>query len=204
MVYATIQPEGEAVADLGIMDGHPVLRSGIEIRNIAGGLRESAKIDPQILESGDRVYVLVEAIVSDLNFKQIVKGDPEAGWTRVHVTNAEAVTIVDRDLVAGTLETHKARLALAKDEESGQQRIQHEQELDLEHTAGKHKRLKKGCPKCQLELDLEEKEIAAAKAKKATKTVKAAAKTTELPADVADVADISTAKGRRPRTPKAK
>lgn len=147
---------------LNPFEGKQVLASAIEIPNAAGGLREAMKIDPNEFHHGDKRYVVLEIDCAKVRFDPIPNTE---ALTRVHVFNAAAATFVDADLVVEHLEKQKARIALAKDEESGQQRTPTDAELDLEHFAGKHADgLVDGCPSCGTEVAAEDKEAREAKA----------------------------------------
>lgn len=143
-------------------EGKQVLAAGLEIPNAAGGLRESMKIAPEVFHIGDKRYVVLEIDCAKVRFDPIPKTN---ALTRVHVFDAQAATFVDEDLVREQLDRQKARIALAKDEESGQQRTPTDAELDLEHFAGNHADgLVDGCPSCGTEVAAEDQEARESKA----------------------------------------
>lgn len=170
---------------LPAFEGHAVRRAGIEIPNAAGGLREAMKIDPQVIRQGERRFVVLEVVCQKVRHEPIDAEQPGGDQSRVHVLSAQAATFVDEDLVRDHLDAQKARIALAADDDSGQQRIGHEQDLMVEHTAGRHKRLRKGCPACEQERDLVKQEKAAAK--DAANAAKNEARKAELDDKIADI-----------------
>lgn len=148
--------------------GREVSRAAVEIPGAAGGLRDAMRIDPQEFEQGERVFIVLEAICQKVRYEPIDGEHPEGTQQLVHILKATNATFVDEDLVREQLDRQKARVALAKDEASGQQRLGSDAELDLQHFAGKHaKRRKAGCPSCELEKTLEAEEKLAARAEKA-------------------------------------
>lgn len=174
------------MSNLPAFEGHSVTQAGIEIPNAAGGLREAMKIQPEAIKQGERRYVVLEVVCQKVRHEPIDRERPAGDQARVHVLMAEAATFVDHDLVREQLDKQKARIALAKDDASGQQRIGHEADLDLEHFAGRHaKRRKSGCPSCEKEKALELEEKQAAKAARA----KAAAAKKRGDAKVVDIRD---------------
>lgn len=170
--------------NLPAFEGHAVRRAGIEIPNAAGGLREAMKISPEAIKQGERRYVVLEVVCQKVRHEPIDSEAPAGDQARIHVLMAEAATFVDEDLVREQLDKQKARIALHKDEESGQQRTPTDAEFDLEHFAGKHaKRRKTGCPSCDKEKALELEEKQAAKATRA----KAAAEKKRTGGKVVDI-----------------
>lgn len=147
---------------LNPFEGKQVLAAGIEIPNAAGGLQDALKIDPEEFHHGEKRYVVLEIDCAKIRFDPIPKTN---ALTRVHVFSAVGAVFVDEDLVAEHLAKQKARLALAKDEASGQQRTPTDAEFELEHFAGKHADgLVDGCPSCGTEIAAEDKEAREANA----------------------------------------
>lgn len=148
--------------------GRNVVEAGITVPGLAGGLRKAAEIQPQEFDQGAHVFIVVEGVCQKHGYEPIDKDDPRGDQRLVMAFSAELVTFVDEDLVREQLDKQKAREALAKDEASGQQRMNTDAELDLEHFAGKHaKRRKTGCPSCEKEKALEAEEKLAARAARA-------------------------------------
>lgn len=171
---------------LPAFEGHAVTQAGIEIPNAAGGLREAMKISPEAIKQGERRYVVLEVVCQKVRHEPVDREQPAGDQARVHVLMAEAATFVDHDLVREQLDKQKARIALHKDEESGQQRIMSDAELDLQHFAGRHAtRRKTGCPSCEKEKALEAEEKMAARAAKQ----KASAAKKRAAAKVVDIRD---------------
>lgn len=171
---------------LPAFEGHDVTQAGIEIPNAAGGLREAMSIQPEAIRQGERRYVVLEVVCQKVRHEPVDREQPAGDQARVHVLMAEAATFVDHDLVRDQLDRQKARIALHKDEVSGQQRTPTDAEFDLEHFAGKHaKRRKTGCPSCEKEKALEAEEKQAAKAARA----KASAEKKRTDGKVVDIRD---------------
>lgn len=177
---------------LGVED---VVGSTFALPGVSGGLNEGLKIEHQEFQPGDRVYVVIEAVVVDVGFKAVDRSDPTGPKKRHHVAVAEGSFFANKADVGALVEANKARLTVARDEERNQMTLQTNEQMALEHKAGKHKRLKKDCAECEREKDLAAKENAAKEnaAKKA-----AAAKKTADPSKIA-----STSKARRDKADKA-
>lgn len=146
--------------DLGSFEGSPVLGTAIKVRNTGDGLSASVKVDPVILRQHDRVYVVMECDVIDVQHP-IVK-DTE-GVCRTAVLRAGNATIVDRELVAAHLAAQAERIQLAREAEAGVTRLPYGEGPDLveAHNAGEHKEgLVDGCPECDAELQTIEDEAA--------------------------------------------
>lgn len=138
-----------ANVDLGEQDGDPVIGVGIEVRNAAGGLQDALAIDPAIFHKGDRVMVLLDCEMTGLAFKPVKDSN---AWRRIHVLHAEGATIVDGVVFTEALAAQADKIQRAKDEASGQGRIDDALALQAEHDDGQHAPgLVDGCPDCTAE-----------------------------------------------------
>lgn len=136
-------------------EGRKVDAVGLEIRNAAGGLNESMKVDPVELHIDEEITVVLRCMVTKVRHDPLKDTD---GLRRVHILTASDATIIEDELVADALDEQKKRIELA----SGVQRLP--VELVEAHMNGEHAQdLIEECPKCMEELDAEAKE---AKAKK--------------------------------------
>lgn len=157
--------------ELSKYKGRAVVAAGIELPGAAGGLRAAVKVDPQEYDQGDRVFIVIEATCQKQRYEPIDADVPKGPQRLVMIFKTEAATFVDEDLVREQLDKQKARIALAADDESGQQRTPTDAEFDLQHFAGQHaKRRKSGCPSCEREKELECDEKRAARAERAKAT----------------------------------
>jgi len=130
-------------AALDDFEGANVIRSGVEIPNAAGGLRDAMAIEPQQFHHGERVYVVLECVVGKVRFDPIKDSDDLA---RVHVFTAEHAVIVDADLVKTQLDEQNARILKAKEEAAGLQRLQFEDTTDEEWEAEQAAAKDEGAP----------------------------------------------------------
>lgn len=113
-----------AVIDVTVLEdfeGCAVVRSGIEIPNAAGGLRDAMEIEPRQFHHAEKVYVVLECDVSKVRFDPIKDSDDLA---RVHVFSAQHAVIVDADLVKAQLQEQRDRILKAKEDAAGIQRIE--------------------------------------------------------------------------------
>lgn len=93
--------------DLGSFDGAPVLATSIKITKAGDGLSKALAVDPQIIHSDEKIYVVLETTCAQITFKPVKDTD---GMLRLHTLEAGAATIVSKDLVAGVLEAQVVRL----------------------------------------------------------------------------------------------
>lgn len=115
--------EALASAKLGEFEGADVRRAGVEIPNVAGGLRKAMKIQPLILHQGDRGWIAFEFVVEKIKFDPIDKDNPAGDQERIHVLSAEGVTFVDGALVADAIKQQKEAIQLAEEEAKGIMRL---------------------------------------------------------------------------------
>lgn len=142
---------------LGDYRGRDIIRTSLTIRNTGDGLSEAMGIDPQVLEIGDEVYVLLKCEVVD-HAHPIIK-DTDCLELK-QVLKAGTATIVDADYAEDRIDQQAARIQRAKDAASGQGSINTEL-LERQHMDGSHADgLVEGCPRCDDERDAEEAEKA--------------------------------------------
>lgn len=147
--------------ELGSFEGSPVLGVAIKVKNTGDGLSKSVKVDPVILRQHDRVYVVMECDVVDVQHPVVKDTD---GVCRTAVLRAGNATIVDKDLVIAHLAAQAERIQLAREAEAGVTRLPLAGEVDLveAHAMGEHKEgLVEGCPECDAEMQSIEDEAAA-------------------------------------------
>ncbi len=140
--------------------GRDVLRTSISIRNAGDGLSAAMKIDPIELEIDDRVFVVLECVVTHHDHGPIKDTDC---LELKQVLRAEAATLVDEDVVRQHLDDQAMRIERAKDAVIGRQKLPTDEELDNAHLNGEHAdALVDECLSCQEESDAEEREREAA------------------------------------------
>lgn len=175
-----------------VLEATDVIGSTFALPNVSGGLNQGLKIQHQEFEAGDRGFIVLEYVVVDVAFKAVDRSDPTGPKRRHHVAIVDGSTFASHADVGELIEKQKARLALAKDEESGQQTMDNSVELDLAHKAGKHaKRRKSGCAACDEEKRLEADEKAKDKADRAA--AKALAKTKAVADNVTAISEAHRA-----------
>lgn len=107
---------------LSNFEGLEVSQSSIEIPGAAGGLRDALKVDPVEKHKGDVIHVVLECEVQKIRHDSIDKDDLAGPQERVHILRVTNATLVDRELVAESLEAQAERIQQAKEIE-GQQRM---------------------------------------------------------------------------------
>lgn len=87
-------------------DGKDVIAAATQIRKTGDGLSKAMAAEPQEFHHGDRVYVVIEAVVEKVRFDPVTDTDK---LTRVHMLVADTSTFVDEDLVAAVLEEQRRK-----------------------------------------------------------------------------------------------
>lgn len=128
-------------------EGRKVDAVGLEIRNAAGGLNESMKVDPVELHIDEEITVVLRCAVTKVRHDPLKDTD---GLRRVHILTASDATIIADELVADALDEQKRRI----EEVLGVKRLPIE--LVAAHEEGEHAGgLVDGCPMCDQEQALE-------------------------------------------------
>lgn len=107
---------------LSRFEGLEVTQSSIEIPGAAGGLRDALKVDPVELHKGEITHVVLECEVLKVRHDPIDNEDITGEQARVHIMRVINATLVDRELVADSLQSQAERIAQAK-EIAGQQKL---------------------------------------------------------------------------------
>lgn len=115
--------EALAAVVLEKFEGKDVRRAGVEIPNVAGGLRKAMKIQPRTMKQGERGMIAFEYIVQKVRFEPIDKDAPGGDQERIHVLMAEGATFVDAEVVAEAIKAQKELIAKAEEEAKGIQRL---------------------------------------------------------------------------------
>lgn len=121
----------DKIKALGKFEGKPVLGSGVKC-NLGGGLKDALTIDPISLKLGERMYLVIEGEVVDVQHPKVKDTD---GVRRNHVLQVKAAAITDRVSVEKLLEDQARRI----EEAQGIQRLQFTEELQDAHDRGEHK-----------------------------------------------------------------
>lgn len=118
------------MSDLPDFDGEPVSRSLVRVTKAGDGLSEALKLSPEPLHPNEKVYLLLETTVSQINHKRKVRvvdedtDEVEITWDRVHTLEAEsAARLSDKEA-----QPHLARAAKEvqkrRDELAGQEALE--------------------------------------------------------------------------------
>ncbi len=132
--------------DLGEFDGRQVRGTTIKITSAGDGLSKALRTAPTLLHFGDKVFIVMEAIVGPITHDPI-EDDPE-GCLRKQSVAAQTVTLVSEKLVRQVLDAQQE--ANEKLEQvDGQLRLSADAKLEADHLAGLHKRRRPKCSLCQ-------------------------------------------------------
>lgn len=147
--------EGELV--LYYFEGLPVTRVGIEVPDVAGGLREAIEVDNRWFPQGDRKAIVLDSTNFKVRHDPVYKDRPRGPQRRVEIWKTVGGTIIDRDLVAAPLDAQQARVNEAREES---ERLKREKDgtphmtddekfrLAEAHAKGEHGELVEGCEVC--------------------------------------------------------
>lgn len=104
-------------------EGLEVIGSRIEIRNIAGGLREAMDVAPIELHQGDEFDITLRCKTRGIRHDPAEKDEPDGQQYRVHIADASRAVIVDQSLAAAEFDAQAERIAQRK-EIAGQQKAE--------------------------------------------------------------------------------
>jgi hypothetical protein len=100
-----------AVEGLSQFEGRDVLQSTIKVTNAGDGLSEALSIEPTEMHLGAKVYLLIEAEVSKVNYEEL---KDTGTLRRVHTLRAGTATMVDSEFALGILDTQREAIERAK------------------------------------------------------------------------------------------
>jgi hypothetical protein len=105
---------------LGDLDGEAFTHTTIKLTNAGDGLSDSMRVEPCWLKTGDEVFVIVKAHVSQVTGKPWVGKGGETGLERIVTLKAEAAGLAAEDLVGPVIAEMQVRLRELRDAEAGQ------------------------------------------------------------------------------------
>jgi hypothetical protein len=148
------------MSKLPAFEGVSVNKSTLRLTKAGDGLSDALKLEPIALHHGDRVHLVLEGVVTQVNHRP--DGKVEDGeineLTRMHTVEAVDIAIVDEDDVAELLARNRERIKLAKDAAEGVTRLPldddtpEQQALRVQHENEAHADgIVDGCPLCETE-----------------------------------------------------
>jgi hypothetical protein len=116
--------------DLGEVDGHPVVRTSVSVRNAGDGLSRDLAVAPRVLHDGEEVVVVLRCRVDGLGFSRIPPVRDEENYqpryVRNHVLKAKGATVLtpkDATQVGAFLRDSEQRQAEARAALEGQEQL---------------------------------------------------------------------------------
>lgn len=98
-------------------EGRDVRKAQLKIIKTGDGLSEALSLGPKAWHAGDKIYIVLEAEVTQINHRTEKDTDD---LIRVHTAEAIEATEVSAEDIDGFLASARERLALAKDRADGQ------------------------------------------------------------------------------------
>lgn len=143
---------------MGKFEGSTVVGAQAAIRNAGDGLSKAMKLDAMKLKKGDRVVVVIQCDVMDIQHPAVDKEEPGGPCYRKHILRAGTVVVADdetADELKALLDVQRERVQIADEEAKGILRIDYD--LTKAHDAGEHADgVVKGCLRCEEEAGLDE------------------------------------------------
>lgn len=102
---------------LGKYKGRDVVRTTIAIRNAGDGLSDAMAIEPDVLEQGSTVYVVLECTVGAHDYVPLKDKGTDLGVNELkQVLNAGTATLIDAKVVRSMIEEQAAKVRVARSE----------------------------------------------------------------------------------------
>jgi hypothetical protein len=127
----TAARQSDEIGSLTDFEGKPVVRAGIEIPGVAGGLREALRIEPRESRQGETAWLALEVVTQKVRFDPVERDEPDGDQERVHVFVVQGATFVDKDLVGSAIDTMRDRVLKAKEEAAGVTRLPYDDESEF-------------------------------------------------------------------------
>lgn len=142
---------------LGKYEGREIVSTGIKIRKTGDGLSEAMKVEPKVMHHGDKVYVVLECDVVDVQHPVEDRKSPERGGVnRIHILDAGTATFMEEDVVIRAIEDQEEKNRRWQEQQAGVRRLE-DTKLIQAHDNGEHAGgLVEYCPRCEEERDLAE------------------------------------------------
>lgn len=133
--------------------GRQVTRTAIKITRAGDGLSAGMAIEPELLDPGSTVYVVLECVVDSHEHDRVLdKGNDTGLMVLNQVLVAGTGVIIDAEVVKEAIAQQAAKIDRAKEQAQGVQRLPTDEELYEAHTNGEHASgLVDGCVECSRE-----------------------------------------------------
>lgn len=107
---AAAPPPAPALA-LTDFEGDPVVQSRVKVTRAGDGLSSALAVEPRKWHRGDRVTLILDAEVTEVNHKGLTKDTPDV-LVRVHTLVAGTCTIVDagNEVIDALLEAQRVKV----------------------------------------------------------------------------------------------
>lgn len=130
--------------------GRPVVRTAIKVTNAGDGLSQGLAIDPEVLDVGTKVYVVLECVVDSHEHDRVLDKGNDTGLLILNqVLKAGTGTLIDGEVVREAIATQAERITRAQEQAKGVNRLPLPEELQQQHDAGQHAdAVVPGCPAC--------------------------------------------------------
>lgn len=103
-------------------EGRQVVAAAVRVTNAGDGLSEAMRLDPQDLQHGEEIWLVVKGHVSKVAYEQIPKSEGTL-LQRVHTVKAAECVMVAPDEVEELLKREKDRVLKLREAEQGVSRL---------------------------------------------------------------------------------
>lgn len=106
--------------DLGSFEDGKVVGTTLKITNTGDGLSKAMQVEPQLLHSGQTVFVVLECEVGPITFDPV---EDSGTYERKHSLKAGRATFADRKAVVKLIEDTATKIQAARDEATNAQAL---------------------------------------------------------------------------------
>lgn len=136
---------------LGTYGSRDIIGTALSLRKAGDGLSGVMKAEPRLIEPGERVWIVVEAVCVGVRFDAEDRANPEEGGVqRVHILDAEESAFIEEGVVMEALETSREIVRRYEEHAAGIARLPYgnEENARSEHTLDGHEGKFEDCQIC--------------------------------------------------------
>lgn len=101
-------------------EGREVIGAAMKVTRAGDGLSEALSLAPETYRVGEKVTLILEGEIADINYKSVPKTD---ALQRVHVLRTERIVRIEGDIAKDFFDAEADRLSALRDEKDGVTRL---------------------------------------------------------------------------------